>query len=147
MAMRELSCSPRGTPLHVGGHFRRELAIARKIRLRDWSAPAVMTRGRLRASSWQSHQIPGLGNGWWWEDGARGSRLDTLAWWPEPMEVTAQVLLIASRRDGAQKKGGSKNEGISHDVIENKWRKNVGSCLCHDVDENKCLILINPRYA
>jgi hypothetical protein len=36
-----------------------------------------------------------------------------------------------------QKKGGLKNAGWSHNVVENKCRKNVSPGLCHDVDENK----------
>jgi hypothetical protein len=34
-------------------------------------------------------------------------------------------------------KGELKNEGISLDVIENKYRKNVGVGVCHDVYEKK----------
>jgi hypothetical protein len=42
-------------------------------------------------------------------------------------------------------KGELKNEGVSHDVIENKYRKNVGVGVCHDVHENKQLKLSMPR--
>jgi hypothetical protein len=38
-------------------------------------------------------------------------------------------------------KGELENEGISHDVIENKYRKNVGVRVSHDIYENKRLIL------
>jgi hypothetical protein len=34
-------------------------------------------------------------------------------------------------------KRGIKNEGYSHDVIENTWRKNVSLGYSHDVDDNK----------
>jgi hypothetical protein len=34
------------------------------------------------------------------------------------------------------RKGEIKNEGESHDVVENKWWKNVGFLATHDVDEN-----------
>jgi hypothetical protein len=40
----------------------------------------------------------------------------------------------------APEKGGIKNAGISHDVIENKWRKNVGVVVTHDIYDNKKLI-------
>jgi hypothetical protein len=40
----------------------------------------------------------------------------------------------------AGEKRGPQNEGKSHDVIENKCRKNVSSEICDDVDENKQVI-------
>jgi hypothetical protein len=40
----------------------------------------------------------------------------------------------------------SKNAGISHDVIENKYRKNVGMKLSHDIYENKRFNSSIPRY-
>jgi hypothetical protein len=43
------------------------------------------------------------------------------------------------------KKRGPQNEGKSHDIIENKCRKNVSLGLCHDVDENKIVISILSR--
>jgi hypothetical protein len=46
---------------------------------------------------------------------------------------------------GAAKKGGIKNTDKFHDVIENKQRENGHFDLCHDVHENKQLILIVPR--
>ena len=38
--------------------------------------------------------------------------------------------------DSGQEKGG-KNEGMFHDVVENKWRKYVRNQAFHDVDEKK----------
>ena len=40
--------------------------------------------------------------------------------------------------------GELKSEGTSHDVIENKYRKNVTSLLSHDVDENTCGYRLDP---
>jgi hypothetical protein len=40
----------------------------------------------------------------------------------------------------AGEKRGPQNEGKSHDVVENKCRKNVGSEFCHDVNENRPLV-------
>jgi hypothetical protein len=42
-------------------------------------------------------------------------------------------------------KGESKNEGLSHDVIENTYRKNVDVRVSHDVYENKQLKFYIPR--
>ena len=61
------------------------------------------------------------------------------------MHLIEFKLLIASRGDRAQKKGEIKNAGYSHDTIENKRRENLGFCLCHDIYENKWLILSMPR--
>jgi hypothetical protein len=47
---------------------------------------------------------------------------------------------------GALKKGRLKNGGISHDVVENKCRKNAGAVVSHDIYENKRVISSNPRY-
>jgi hypothetical protein len=44
--------------------------------------------------------------------------------------------LLKSRCPSSQKTGGE-NEGMFHDVIENKWRKYVRKQAFHDVDENK----------
>jgi hypothetical protein len=43
--------------------------------------------------------------------------------------------IIVNRNDERKKRGTPKNEGISLDVVENKDRKNVSSCLCVDVIE------------
>jgi len=40
------------------------------------------------------------------------------------------------------KNAGGKNEGMSHDIIENTCRKNVSFMPCHDVDENKAVIVV-----
>jgi hypothetical protein len=40
------------------------------------------------------------------------------------------------RPGAAARKGELKNEGYSHDVIENKYRKNGALLPCHDVIEN-----------
>ena len=40
---------------------------------------------------------------------------------------------LGGKRGGTQ--GAPRNEGMSHDVIENTWRKNVSFMPCHDVDE------------
>ena len=44
-----------------------------------------------------------------------------------------------------RKKGELKNEDISQDVTENKYRKNVSVGVTHDVYENKRLILLYPE--
>jgi hypothetical protein len=43
-------------------------------------------------------------------------------------------------------KRGPQYEGKSHDVVENKCRKNVSSWVCHDIDEKKQVIVILPRF-
>jgi hypothetical protein len=45
----------------------------------------------------------------------------------------------------ADEKKGPQNEGKSHDVIENKWRKNVSFTVFHDVVEKKQVIDFRPR--
>jgi hypothetical protein len=45
----------------------------------------------------------------------------------------------------APEKGELKNEGLSCDVIENKYRKNVPLEVTHDVYENKWLRLPTLR--
>jgi hypothetical protein len=47
---------------------------------------------------------------------------------------------------GCKKKGESKNEEQTQDVIENKRRKDFDMRACHDVYEKKCLISMMPRY-
>jgi hypothetical protein len=46
----------------------------------------------------------------------------------------------------APEKGELKNEGLSCDVIENKYRKNVDARVTHDIYENKRLISTYLRY-
>jgi hypothetical protein len=48
--------------------------------------------------------------------------------------------------DHVEKNAGGKNEGKSHDVVENTCRKNVSFTVCHDVDENKRVKVAAPRY-
>jgi hypothetical protein len=45
--------------------------------------------------------------------------------------------LVYSEVAWLTKKRGAQNEGKSHDVIENKWRKNVSFTVFHDVVEKK----------
>jgi hypothetical protein len=45
----------------------------------------------------------------------------------------------------ATKKRGPQNEGKSHHVIENKWRKNARLWVCHDVVEKKLVNDLVPR--
>jgi hypothetical protein len=45
---------------------------------------------------------------------------------------------------GLAKKRGPQNEGKSHDVIENKWRKNVSLWVCQDVIEKTRVIVLLP---
>jgi hypothetical protein len=40
---------------------------------------------------------------------------------------------------------GGKNEGKSHDVIENTCRKNASLWACHDVYENELVMPVLPR--
>jgi hypothetical protein len=47
---------------------------------------------------------------------------------------------------GTEKRGIKKNEGSSHYVIENKYRKNVDLRVSHHIYENKRLISLNPSY-
>jgi hypothetical protein len=53
--------------------------------------------------------------------------------------------LSLMERIRCRKKGRLKNGGISHDVVENKCRKNAGVRVSHDMYENKRLILSIPR--
>jgi hypothetical protein len=46
----------------------------------------------------------------------------------------------------APRKGDIKNEGLSCDVIENKYRKDVDARVTHDIYENKRLISPYSRY-
>jgi hypothetical protein len=52
-------------------------------------------------------------------------------------QVADFKLLRESWRDSRQKRGGFKNAGSSHDVIENKRRGNVDFDSSHDIHENK----------
>jgi hypothetical protein len=49
--------------------------------------------------------------------------------------------------ESTSENAGGKNEGKSHDLIENKRRKNVTLLACHDVYENKLVMVISPRYS
>jgi hypothetical protein len=42
----------------------------------------------------------------------------------------------APRPVRCREKGGIKNAGIPHDVIENKYIKNFSLMICHDIYEN-----------
>jgi hypothetical protein len=42
-------------------------------------------------------------------------------------------------------KRGPQNEGKFHDLIENKWRKNVCLFVLHDLNENKVVMGFAPR--
>jgi hypothetical protein len=53
--------------------------------------------------------------------------------------------LFNSQRRSSKKRGGGENEGMFHDVVENKWRKYVRKQAFHDVDENKGPIGRFPR--
>jgi hypothetical protein len=48
-------------------------------------------------------------------------------------------------RRSSRRNGGGENEGMFHDVIENKRRKYVRNWAFHDVDENKGHIAFFPR--
>jgi hypothetical protein len=53
--------------------------------------------------------------------------------------------LVDSAATRLTKKRGPQNEGKSHDVVENKCRKNVTLQVCHDVAENKLVNGFVPR--
>jgi hypothetical protein len=54
--------------------------------------------------------------------------------------------LVYSEVARLTKRRGPQNEGKSHDVIENKCRKNVSLRVCHDVDEKKLVMSFLPRF-
>jgi hypothetical protein len=43
-----------------------------------------------------------------------------------------------------EKSAGGKNEGKFHDVVEKKWRRNVGFTVLHDVIEKIRVIAVSP---
>jgi hypothetical protein len=59
--------------------------------------------------------------------------------------LTGNKGFIYPGADPVPEKGELKNAGISHDVVENKYRKNSGVRVSHDVYENRRLISSNPR--
>ena len=61
-----------------------------------------------------------------------------------PISLISWALVQSAVKSG-RARGESKNAGYSHDVDENKGKKNVGIGGSHDVDENKQLALSMPR--
>jgi hypothetical protein len=53
--------------------------------------------------------------------------------------------LVDSAATRLTKKRGAQNEGKSHDVIENKWRKNANFPVFHDVGEKKQVVAFVTR--
>ena len=51
---------------------------------------------------------------------------------------------LGGKREGTQ--GAPRNEGMSHDVIDNTCRKNVGLCPATMLMKNKGVSLFLPRY-
>jgi hypothetical protein len=56
---------------------------------------------------------------------------------PAKTHLVEKKELVCSVVARVTKKRGPQNEGKSHDVIENKWWKNVSLCVFHNVVENK----------